>query len=123
MRLMSRRLPAVLVIAVTIGGCVVGPEYRRPDAAPPKDFRSQVAAAEAGSLADLPWWQVFNDKSLQGLITQALAGNYDLKVAVARIAEARAQVAVGVADLYPQVGYQASAAREKSFIPLPQLHG
>jgi multidrug efflux system outer membrane protein len=66
---------------------------------------------------------VFNDKALQGLITQALAGNYDLKVAVARIEEARAQVAVVRADLYPQVGYQANAAREKSFIPLPQLHG
>src|ERR1700741_2950481 len=120
MRLMPRGLPAVLM-AGSIGGCTVGPEYRRPDATPPKEFRSQVAPAEAGSLADLPWWQVFNDKALQGLITQALAGNYDLKVAVARIGEARAQVAVVRADLYPQVGYQASAAREKSFIPLPQL--
>ena len=123
LRLMSRRLPAALVMTVTVAGCMVGPEYRRPDVTPPKDFRSQVAPAEASSLADLPWWQVFNDKALQGLITQALAGNYDLKVAVARIDEARAQVAVVRADLYPQVGYQASAAREKSFIPLPQLQG
>jgi multidrug efflux system outer membrane protein len=110
-------------MAVTVAGCAVGPEYHRPDATPPKEFRSQVAAAEAGSLADLPWWQVFNDKALQGLIAQALAGNYDLKVAVARIEQARAQVAVVRADFYPQVGYQASAAREKSFIPLPQLQG
>jgi outer membrane protein, multidrug efflux system len=123
MRLMPRWLPALLAVAVTLSGCVVGPDYRRPEVTPPKDFRSQVAPAEAGSLADLPWWQVFNDKALQGLITQALAGNYDLKVAVARIEEARAQVAVVRADLYPQVGYQASAAREKSFIPLPQLQG
>ena len=123
LRLMSRRLPAVLLMTVTVAGCMVGPEYRRPDVTPPKDFRSLVAPAEASSLADLPWWQVFNDKALQGLITQALAGNYDLKVAVARIDEARAQVAVVRADLYPQVGYQASAAREKSFIPLPQLQG
>jgi len=113
----------VLALAVSVGGCVVGPDYHRPDAAPPKDFRSQVAPAEAGSLADLPWWQVFNDKALQGLITQALAGNFDLKVAVARIEQARQQVAVARADYYPQVGYQASAAREKSFIPLPQLQG
>jgi outer membrane protein, multidrug efflux system len=123
MSLMPGRLSVVLVMAATIAGCKVGPEYRRPDATPPKDFRSQVASTEAGSLADLPWWQVFNDKALQGLITQALAGNYDLKVAVARIEQARAQVAVVRADLYPQVGYQANAAREKSFIPLPQLHG
>ena len=123
MRLTSPGLPTLLVLAVTISGCAVGPEYRRPDVTPPKDFRSQVAPAEASSLADLPWWQVFNDKALQGLITQALAGNYDLKVAVARIEQARQQVAVARADYYPQVGYQASAAREKSFIPLPQLQG
>jgi outer membrane protein, multidrug efflux system len=123
MSLMPGRLPVVLVMAATIAGCKVGPEYRRPDLTPPKEFRSQVAPAEAGSLADLPWWQVFNDKALQGLITQALAGNYDLKVAVARIQQARAQVDVVRADLWPQVGYQASAAREKSFIPLPQLQG
>jgi multidrug efflux system outer membrane protein len=121
--LMSRTLALVVLMAAAMAGCMVGPEYRRPDAAPPQEFRSQVAPAEAGSLADLPWWQVFNDKALQGLISQGLAGNYDLKVAVARIEQARAQVAVVRADLYPQVGYQASAAREKSFIPLPQLNG
>ena len=123
MRLMPRRLSALLALAVTLSGCVVGPDYHRPEVTPPKDFRSQVAPAEAGSLADLPWWQVFNDKALQGLITQALAGNYDLKVAVARIEQARQQVNVARADYYPQVGYQAGAAREKSFIPLPQLQG
>ena len=120
---MPQRMPAVLAVAVTIAGCAVGPNYRRPDVTPPTEFRSQVAPAEAGSLADLPWWQVFNDKALQGLITQALAGNYDLKVAVARVEQAREQVAVVRADFWPQVGYQASAAREKSFIPLPQLQG
>ncbi len=120
---MPRRLPALLAVALIIGGCAVGPEYRRPDVTPPKEFRSQVAPAEAGSLADLPWWQVFNDKGLQDLITQALTGNYDLKVAVARIEQARAQVDVVHADFWPQVGYQANAGREKSFIPLPQVQG
>jgi multidrug efflux system outer membrane protein len=116
-------MPTLLVLAVTVAGCTVGPNYRRPDVTPPANFRSQLAPAEAGSLADLPWWQVFNDKALQSLITQALADNYDLKVAVARIEQARQQVTVVRADLWPQVGYQANAAREKSFIPLPQLHG
>ncbi|HTT43704.1 MAG TPA: efflux transporter outer membrane subunit [Steroidobacteraceae bacterium] len=121
---MSRTWALGLVMAVAIAGCtMVGPEYHRPEVAPPGQFRAQVAPAEASSLADLPWWQVFNDKALQGLIAEALSGNYDLKVAVARIEQARAQVAVVRADLYPQVGYQANAAREKSFIPLPQLQG
>ena len=120
---MLRRTAVVLPVALTIAGCAVGPEYHRPEVTAPQKFRAQLGPAEAGSLADLPWWQVFNDKALQSLITQALAGNYDLKVAVTRIDEARAQVAVVRADLYPQVGYQANVAREKSFIPLPQLQG
>jgi len=123
MRLMSGRVLPLLVTALAVAGCAVGPQYRRPEVTPPPQFRSQVGSVEAGSLADLPWWQVFNDKALQGLITAALAGNYDLKVAVARIEQARAQVDVVRADLYPQVGYGVGAAREKSFIPLPQLQG
>src|SRR5215472_12000211 len=103
---MPWRWPLVLAVAVSVGGCVVGPKYHRPGVTPPKDFRSQVAPAEAGSLADLPWWQVLNDKALQSLITVALPGNYRLKVAVARIGQARAQVEVVRADFWPQVGYQ-----------------
>ncbi len=120
---MAARIAVLLVMAASIAACKAGPDYRRPEVTPAKEFRSQVAPAEAGSLADLPWWQVFNDKMLQNLVTEALAGNYDLKVAVARIEQARAQVDVVRADLWPQVGYQASAAREKTFIPLPQLQG
>jgi len=111
-------LLALLLAAVSAAGCMVGPNYRRPDVQPVKEFRSQVGPSEAASIADLPWWSVFNDKTLQGLITEALTNNYDLQAAVARIDQARAQVAVVRADLYPQVGYQAIAARQKAFNPL-----
>ena len=50
MSLMPGRLSVVVVMAAIIAGCKVGPEYRRPDATPPKDFRSQVASTEAGSM-------------------------------------------------------------------------
>ena len=111
----------VLLTAVALSGCVVGPNYRRPDVAAPTQFRSQIGPAEASSIADLPWWQVFNDKALQTLITQALAHNYDLKAAVARIEQARQQVGVARSDLYPQVGYDVGASRQKEFIPFEQL--
>jgi len=111
-------LLAVSLLAAGLAGCMVGPNYKRPDVAPVKEFRSQVGPAEASSLADLPWWQVFNDKALQGLINEGLANNYDLQAAVARIDEANAQVGIVRADLYPQVNYQAIAARQKSFVPL-----
>lgn len=111
-------LLAATLLATGMAGCVVGPEYHRPAVTPPQEFRSQIGPAEAGSLADLPWWQVFNDAALQSLIREGLASNYDLQVAVARIDEASAQVGIARADLYPQVGYGAFAARQKSLLPI-----
>jgi outer membrane protein, multidrug efflux system len=107
-----------MLLAAGMAGCVVGPEYQRPVVTPPTQFRSQIGPAEASSLADLPWWQVFNDKALQSLISEGLANNYDLQVAVARIDEASAQVGVARADLYPQVGYGAIAGRQKTLVPI-----
>jgi multidrug efflux system outer membrane protein len=101
----------------------VGPTYKRPDVNPTPQFRSQLGATEAQSLADLPWWGVFKDPALQALITQAIAENYDLRAAVSRIDQARAQVGVSQADLYPQIGYSADASRQKTFFPFQQLGG
>src|SRR5207244_3345827 len=89
----------------------VGPQYRRPPVETPEDFRGRIGPAEAASFADLPWWQVFGDSTLQDLVRRALADNYDLQSAVARIEEARAQVGVAASDLYPHDGYQGPAAR------------
>jgi outer membrane protein, multidrug efflux system len=106
-----------LTMAVSIAGCTVGPEYRRPQVTIDRQFRSQLSPSEANSIADLPWWKVFNDKALQGLIAEALANNYDVQIAVARVEQARAQLGIARADLYPQIGYNATAARQKAFIP------
>ena len=133
------RLAAVLLIAMTVAGCSptaepqglwgklwsleVGPEYRRPEVKPVAEFRSQIGPAEASSLADLPWWKVFNDKVLQQLIVTGLTHNYDLQLAAARVEQARALVGVAAGPLYPQIGYQGLAGREKAFVPLEQSNG
>src|SRR3989449_3102922 len=93
----------------------VGPNYQPPHVDTPDDFRGRIGPADAASFADVPWWQVFGDPALQDLVRRALAGNYDLQSAVARIEEARAQVGVAASDLYPHVGYQGSAERQKIF--------
>jgi outer membrane protein, multidrug efflux system len=127
-----RRIAGVAVAAVVLfAGCAptaeprgllgrlwhleVGPNYRRPPVETPDDFRGRIGPADAASFADLPWWQVFADPTLQDLVRRSLAGNYDLQSAVARIEEARAQVGVAASDLYPHVGYQGSAERQKIF--------
>ena len=117
-QLMAPRSLTALVAACALAGCAVGPVYKRPDIAPIAEFRSQVGPSEANSIADLPWWSVFNDRALQALIAEALTNNYDLQVAVARIEQARASVGVAQADFYPQIGYQGLAARQKAFVPL-----
>jgi multidrug efflux system outer membrane protein len=101
----------------------VGPDYKRPDAAPVEDFRSQIGPSENASLADLPWWSVFKDPELQQLVARALAHNYDLQLAVARVEQARALVGVAASPFYPQAGYQVFAGRERTFIPVEGAGG
>jgi multidrug efflux system outer membrane protein len=90
----------------------VGPNYVRPPVTSPEDYRGQVAPHEATSLADLPWWEVFDDEVLQQLILEALEANYDLKVAVSRVEQAHAQVGVAQSPFYPQIGYQVRASQQ-----------
>ncbi len=100
----SLRLVAAAVAVALLGGCTVGPEYRRPEVAVPENHRGLPGAPPQESLADLPWWQVFDDPTLQSLIRDAVAGNYDLRIAASRVMEARAQAGIAKSFLYPQIG-------------------
>ena len=86
---MRRTLVLLVGLAAVAAGCAVGPNYHRPDLAPPPAWEQQPAPAES-SLANLPWWDLFQDQALRDLIHTALAENKDRKLAMARIAEARA---------------------------------
>jgi outer membrane protein TolC len=101
----------------------VGPDYKRPDPEPVQEFRSQIGPAENASLADLPWWGVIKDPQLQQLVAVALAHNYDLQLAVARVDQARSLVWVAASPFYPQAGYQAFAGRERIFLPNEEAGG
>jgi outer membrane protein, multidrug efflux system len=90
-----------------VAGCMVGPNYHRPDVQTPTAFRdlseSSAVPPQTASFADLPWWQVFQDPQLQDLIRTALKQNYDLQIATERINSARAELAVTRSALFPQV--------------------
>ena len=102
MTILRTRISALLV-ALPLAACVVGPDYQRPAVTTPAAFRFQPTAIAQGSIADLAWWQVFDDPALQGLITEGLANNLDLQAAVARIERARALVGVARSEARPQV--------------------
>ena len=101
------------IIAVGLAGCTVGPTYRRPPVQAPEQFYGLAGQPAAGSLADLPWWEVFQDPVLRPLIEEALEKGYDVRIATARVEEARARYGIAGADLYPQAGYQGQFARER----------
>ena len=104
---MNRTLLAAAALAAA--GCSFAPRYQRPDAGVPEAYRL-AKPGEASSIADLPWWEVFRDPTLQDLIRESLAANQDLALATARVAEARALVGVSRADLFPQVSVAGSGA-------------
>jgi NodT family efflux transporter outer membrane factor (OMF) lipoprotein len=115
----------IILLTLLLTACTVGPNYHRPVVNVPENFRapSQLPPAEAESLADLKWFEVFKDERLQELIRSALAQNYDLRVAVANVEAERAILGVTKSNQYPQV--TASAAQEvtrlsrNGSIPLP----
>jgi outer membrane protein, multidrug efflux system len=98
------------VSSVLVAGCLTGPNYARPEMVPPPAFRDAGDQQARESLADIPWWQVFQDEALQALVRDAIAYNYDLRVAVARVQEARALARVARSFLYPDIGVGVSSS-------------
>ena len=96
---------AVAVAGALLTGCMVGPNYKRPQVAVPANFRAPapLPEAQAASLADLKWFEVFHDERLQELIHESLAHNYDLRDAVTRVEQARANLGVTRSNQIPQV--------------------
>lgn len=100
-----------VLAALLLSGCAIGPNYVRPAIDAPATFAGQPAPASGKSLADLPWWEVYKDPELVSLIRDALGANFDLRIAVSRLDQARAVAAQSRGNLFPRAGYQYSAER------------
>ena len=119
-------LALACALPMMLAGCAVGPNYRRPAVDAPAEFRGAAdnASASTNSLADLPWWGVFKDPVLQDLIHVALTNNYDLRIALTRVDQARALQAQARSQFLPQAGYTGEASRGRnSFLGLPIPNG
>jgi NodT family efflux transporter outer membrane factor (OMF) lipoprotein len=98
-----------------ITGCAVGPDYKEPEVTVPPAWH----AAQAGGITNAPadvtkWWEVFGDEKLNALVEEAAKSNFDIRIAEARVREARAARGIVAADLYPQVGVSGSYRRVQS---------
>jgi multidrug efflux system outer membrane protein len=117
--------PFFVGLAIILTGCTVGPNYRRPAVNVPPSFRQpevDATASKAGtnapnsaaSLGEEKWWEVFQDKELQGLIRTALKNNYDVRIAATRVLEAQAQLGITRADQLPSVNVGGGITSQQS---------
>ena len=104
---MTKRIVQVLfpwLVLFFIGGCTVGPHYARPPVNVPQVYRGAMApdiSSNNASLGDEQWAEVFRDPVLQQLIKEALANNYDVRIAAQHVLEQQDQVGITRAQQFP----------------------
>jgi multidrug efflux system outer membrane protein len=123
-------LLGILAVLVLEAGCTMGPKYKRPTVDLPQQYRAPAPqqAAQASSLGNEQWWQVYQDPVLTQLIHTALAQNYDVRIAAARVLEAQAQVGITRANQLPSASIGADVFSEQNakvtkLFPAYQVNG
>ena len=133
MRRLAPLTRACAVLSLTmLGGCTVGPAFRRPTVVSPPRYRPAARATsgavsppspagvaryrqrvELGARQAAPWWTVFRSARLDELIRRALAANHDLAADEAAVAQARQLLTVGAAGRYPEGRGEAPGGRKR----------
>lgn len=108
-----------LVLLSGVSACSFAPDYARPSPPMPATYREPVEPGE--SIARLGWHDFFRRPELQRLIGEALAHNRDIRIASARVAEARAAWRIEGASLYPQLDAVGTGTRGRSLFNLPEV--
>jgi multidrug efflux system outer membrane protein len=103
----------LLPAAVLAASCTLGPDYKRPVIETPSAHRG-AAATGAESLADLKWFEVFRDDTLNALVADALRENFELRIAAERVLQARALAGITRADQLPSVGASAELSASRA---------
>jgi multidrug efflux system outer membrane protein len=104
-----RNMMIFSLLALTLFGCAVGPDYRRPSVETPASWRFEEK--EAREVANTAWWEQFEDPVLNELIQIALQENKDLKIAAARVEAFTGSYVTRRAALFPQVGAGGSSGQ------------
>jgi outer membrane protein, multidrug efflux system len=101
---------ALLPILFLSAGCAMGPNYKRPSAKVPTDYRGAMPdqATTAASLGNEKWWDLYQDPVLTELIRTALEKNYDARIAATRVLEAQAALGITRSNQFPSASVGAS---------------
>jgi multidrug efflux system outer membrane protein len=115
-----RRLLTGLTAAGLLVGCTVGPNYRPPEVPVPATWRqAEQPGVSPGVVTVTEWWTTFQDPVLDRLVRRAVAASLDLKVATARVREARALRGIAAADRVPAITGSGTAARVRESENIP----
>jgi multidrug efflux system outer membrane protein len=107
-----KRILAVAA-ALALSGCMVGPDYKRPDVEVPSQYAGAGAASGEIQVPE-HWWTLYGDETLDGLVKLGLERNADVKLAAARVEEAEAVLAQARAAFFPIVEGNAGATRSRT---------
>ena len=116
---------AIVAAHALLSGCTVGPNHKRPELPLPTSFRAPdpLPEPQTVSVADINWFEVFHDQALQELIRVALSQNYDLRDAVTRVEQARANLGITGSNQLPELDASGSLNFTRSSqggsVPLP----
>ena len=109
------RRSVVALAALALAGCMVGPDYQRPQTPLPTAYADAPAADAAATPAvRADWWTLYGDRTLDELVVAALSDNLDVATAVARIEEFDADLREANAVLFPEIDLGGSAARSRT---------
>jgi NodT family efflux transporter outer membrane factor (OMF) lipoprotein len=103
----------LVVAALFLSGCAVGPKYKRPTASVPQQWSIRLTSGARAQEPVEEWWRGFNDVEFEQLVRRAVQSNLDLKLAAARVVEARGAQGIARSGLFPSVGASASASRNR----------
>jgi multidrug efflux system outer membrane protein len=97
----------ILLASLLLAGCAVGPDYARPAAEVPAAHRTAASdttvASGTNSLAQLGWWEVFEDPQLTAYLGEALTNNWDVQIAAARVLQAEAAARITRSQFFPSI--------------------
>ena len=105
------RLRLLVLLVPLVASCTLTPDYERPELDVPEEYIAQAPSGE--TIANLDWWELFQDEQLQLLIRTALEENKDLGIALSRIQEARLTVTAVRANQFPFLSLGGFFGREK----------
>ena len=110
-----RRVTALAMSVLVLTACTVTPDYEPPELDIPETYidSSDKPLSPDPGVANLPWWELFDDQQLKFLIQTALIENEDLRIALARIAEARAALGITRADQFPKLDFNMTGGRQQ----------